>query len=759
MLGCAVTVAAALALVCYRAPAPAPASAPASEFSATRALEHLRVIAAEPHSIGMAHHARVRQYLVATARQLGLEADVQAGVALNPDWGSPFVVAQVQNVLVTVPGKRRDGPAVLLVAHYDSVPSGPGASDDGAAVAALLECARALRSRPRLEHDVALLFTDGEEIGLLGARAFAATHPGAGRAMVALNFEARGTSGPSLMFETSPGNAGLIRALSAARGTRLFASSLSSEIYRRMPNDSDFTVLSKAGIPGLNFAYLDGFARYHTRKDDLASLDLGSLQHQGSYALALAAQLADARPPQREADAVYFDLLGRVLVWYPAWLVLPLAGAVTTAVLWVLSHGVRRRRLRWSGLGLGAGLALLRVAIAAVVVTAAWLAIRTLHPDYGVLPQQTTYNSAVYLGCFGGIVVAVSSTLGAITRARVSPEELAGGALLVVTVLLWGSALWLPGGSPLLTWPLLGGAASLALVLARPAGAGLGVQAALVLAACAAPPLLLLLPCAYSIAVALPLGLASVSAGVLALLLGLLVPQESALGGGRSLRPPLAALLVALGFAGAGAASAGFDTSRPRPDSLVYLLDADAPRARWVTSDPALDAWTSRHIPTSTPLFELSESFASLHGPVRAAAAPLRPLPAPTLEVVRDRRDGAVRVLGLRARPGRDASLITLQLRGAQLVAVAMGGTRLEGAELAALRREGGVVLECWGGGQDGVEIDVRVASGAPLSVRVTSTSFDLPAEITTRRPPHHMPAPYGFGLTDATLVTRRFDL
>ena len=72
--------------------------------------------------------------------------------------------------------------------------------------------------------------------------------------MVALNFEARGTSGPSLMFETSPGNAGLIRALSAARGTRLFASSLSSEIYRRMPNDSDFTVLSKAGIPGLNFA-------------------------------------------------------------------------------------------------------------------------------------------------------------------------------------------------------------------------------------------------------------------------------------------------------------------------------------------------------------------------------------------------------------------------------------------------------------------------------------------------------------------------
>src|SRR5207245_10866754 len=100
--------------------------------------------------------------------------------------------------------------AVALVAQYDSVAAGPGAGDDGAGVAALLETLRGLRAGPALQNDLIFLFTDGEEDGLLGASAFVAEHPWAKDAHVVINFEARGNSGASQLFETSAGNGRLI---------------------------------------------------------------------------------------------------------------------------------------------------------------------------------------------------------------------------------------------------------------------------------------------------------------------------------------------------------------------------------------------------------------------------------------------------------------------------------------------------------------------------------------------------------------------
>jgi hypothetical protein len=90
----------------------------------------------------------------------------------------------------------------------------PGASDDGAAVASVLEIARILAARPPPRHPIVLLLTDGEEAGLLGALLFvqrASTYPEDVKA--AVNLEARGTSGPSLMFETGSANGWLMRSL------------------------------------------------------------------------------------------------------------------------------------------------------------------------------------------------------------------------------------------------------------------------------------------------------------------------------------------------------------------------------------------------------------------------------------------------------------------------------------------------------------------------------------------------------------------
>src|SRR5690606_17913127 len=121
------------------------------------------------------------------------------------------------------------GPAVLLTAHYDSVAAGPGAADDMAGVAAMLEIARILREEPPLAAPLIFLFSDGEEVGLLGAEAFTG-HPWAADVGVVINLEANGTRGQSLLFETTDDNAWLIDAF-AAEAPRPVASSLFEALY------------------------------------------------------------------------------------------------------------------------------------------------------------------------------------------------------------------------------------------------------------------------------------------------------------------------------------------------------------------------------------------------------------------------------------------------------------------------------------------------------------------------------------------------
>src|SRR6266480_2544676 len=193
-----------------------------------------------------------------------------------------------------MPGGQSGGPAVLLVAHYDSVEAGPGAGDDGAGIAAILETVRALQAGGPVAHDVIVLFTDGEESDMLGAAAFVREHPWAKDVAMALNFEARGTTGRSLMFETGPGNLDAVRVLRTVPSVT--TGSLFTTIYRTMPNGAD---------------------RYHTSHDDIAHLNTGSLQHHGQQALALAHAFANGPlPRQRTGDAVFFDLPAVGLVVY-----------------------------------------------------------------------------------------------------------------------------------------------------------------------------------------------------------------------------------------------------------------------------------------------------------------------------------------------------------------------------------------------------------------------------------------------------------
>lgn len=329
----------ALAVWACRSPAPVPASAPAAEFSAVRAMADVREIARRPHPVGSSDHARVETWLTGRMAALGLSPQVQTG-PLAPDsvkrlerWNlpaGPEVVAR--NIVGIQPGRDPGLPAVLVMAHYDSTAKSPGAADDGAGVAAVLEAVRALKARGPLDRDLIVLMTDGEELGLDGARVFFSDHPWRERVGAVVNLEARGGGGRAMMFETGRGNAETIalfaRAAPHVTGG-VTSNALAVFVYELMPNGTDFTVSKDRGIGGLNFAFIGRPDQYHAAASTPEALDTGSVQHIGSQGLEVLDALTHARVlPRAGADAVYADLFGVMILSHSpvvGWLLLAVA--------------------------------------------------------------------------------------------------------------------------------------------------------------------------------------------------------------------------------------------------------------------------------------------------------------------------------------------------------------------------------------------------------------------------------------------------
>lgn len=316
----------------YHGPEVIAADAPPDQFSAARGLQRLRRILGDqmPHPAGSLQNDAVRQRLLAELRELKLEIRE-----------TPFQVQGVNmtNVLAVLRGDSSRRP-ILLATHYDSVSAGPGAGDAGSCVAALLETARAIDAQtaddPSVRCDIWFLFTDGEEWvqgighGLNGAMQFARTAPDGLMAVdpLILNFDARGATGPSVMYETSGANLQLLRHILPHLPRPAFTASSYVSVYELLPNATDFTVFKRAGATGLNFAFLDDPHRYHTPGDNLENLDPRSVQHHGENAMAMVQALMTTSDADFQADenAVFFTVFNRWVVCYPAGWAPALAG-------------------------------------------------------------------------------------------------------------------------------------------------------------------------------------------------------------------------------------------------------------------------------------------------------------------------------------------------------------------------------------------------------------------------------------------------
>jgi hypothetical protein len=339
-------------------PAVRSVSAP-GEFDAVRAKARLATILGNerPHSADTFGDDAVRARLIGEIRSIGLNPIVRDQFACNEIYKQRGVTcARVKNIIVALGPAA--GKAILLNAHYDSTPVGPAAADDGAGVATLLEVASILRNE-RLNRPVFFLFNEGEELGLVGARAFL-SDPLSTRVDSLINLEARGVSGPVTMFETSLPNGPPVRAF-ARSVDRPFANSLATDFYRQLPNYTDVNTFSERGWTTLNFAMIGNETRYHSAGDNLAALDLRSLQHMGDQTLVVARELS-TRVPSGGGTMLFADIAGRQLVAIPQWLGFGLLGLLVVGFAWT--------SFRAGGLRGGLGIFFAAVIAAAII---AWL--------------------------------------------------------------------------------------------------------------------------------------------------------------------------------------------------------------------------------------------------------------------------------------------------------------------------------------------------------------------------------------------------
>lgn len=742
----------ALVPVLYAPPESRPRDAPTDEFSAARAREVLRDLSGdgEPRPAGSAANARARRALVRRFVNLGYATELQESFACGT-WGG---CAPVVNVLAWRPGSD-GGRAVLLMAHYDSVAAGPGAADNASGVAILLESARALADEPPARNPILFLITDGEELGLLGAEVFLSDHPWAARVGAVVNVEARGTAGASLMFETGPGNAGTIRRFAAA-ARRPVTSSLFDAIYQRLPNDTDFTPFKARGLPGLNFAFVGRPLRYHTREDRLEHLALGSLQQQGENAVAAARALAAADlAALPRGDAVFFDLLGRGVVWWPsgwnwgiaALALLLLAGAMLRSGR---AGALRAAPVLWGFVGTIA------------VPGAAWACasgLASLARGVGVSPGKWVAEQLPLILAFWFLAVAAAAVPAILVARRVDRSGLWAGIWLAwaLMALLLTAA---PGAAYLFALPALA-AGLVALPGIRfgrlPHGVA-GVLPTLVAA-------LLWFPILWFLYDGMGLSIMPLVTALATLIVWGLAP---ALPGGRPGGEsrglwglPLAAGVAALLCLGAAMARPPYTPDQPRPLNLLFVQDADSGAALWAAdaSDGAVPeglakaAGFSRDITEPLPWAPRFDAF--------TAQAPSLAAPSPELTVLSDRTDGDRRRMRIHLRSPRGARSIGLALPAtAAIESVRVAGRRIpERSVKAALRRASEwQTIEIWAIAAKGVEVELVIGSRDPLPAVLYDESAGLPAagrSLLTARP--RTASPIGRG--DRTIVLCRATL
>ena len=720
---------------------------PKEEFSVDRALEHVKAISQKPHGVGFPGHQDVRSYIVSELENMGLSVEIQEGYTAG-DWAN---YSKAINILSRIEGSG-DGPALLLLSHYDSSPhSALGASDAGSGVATILEGIRAhIASGKQAANDIIILISDAEELGLNGADLFVNRHPWAQEVGLVLNFEARGSGGPSYMLlETNGGNRALIEAFDAANPSYPVGNSLAYSIYKMLPNDTDLTVFREDGdINGFNFAFIDDHFDYHTVRDNYARLDRNTLAHQGSYFSRIMAYFSDAdlQGLNSEEELVYFNAPLFKMVTYPySWGWYLMGGAWLLFVLLII-RGIKREVIKPRQLAIGFLPMLVVLLITGLVGYFGWDLIELLYPHYKDMLHGFTYNGHAYIFAFSFLTLGICFIIYHRFRS-VTPAALLIGPIFIWLVICTLLTLYLPGAGFMIV-PVLGTLVAL-LVLVNQENPN-----AYLLWFLGLPAVVLYVPFIQMFPVGLGLGMMITVTLLTTLTFYLLLPliahyrSKGKIGG--------VFVLLCLFFLIMAHTRSGFNEDRAGPSSLLYVLDTAEEASFWATYEREPSPWTTSFVGKDAEgEDELSKSVISSKYGTRfryVKEAPLKSILAPGIEIQEDTIQDENRSVRICISPNRPVNRLDVFTEATFFSEALINNVALN--EEFLNRRRGGKLVTHYISENDNTELYLTFPKDSTFSLELYESSNDLlnhEAFSIPPRPDDIIPMP--FVLNDAIMT------
>jgi hypothetical protein len=729
------------------------------QFSQQNALNHLKIISEKPHFLGSQAHGNVRQYLVDEIKEMGIEVNIFEQMATHSRYY--YNAGKSKNIVAKFPGKSADN-ALVLMSHYDSgLHSSLGASDAGSGVVTILEGVRTfLANGETPQNDIILLFTDGEELGLLGAQAFVNFHPWASNIKVALNFEARGSGGPSYMIlETNGGNARLVEAFSKANLKHPAANSLMYSIYKLLPNDTDLTIFREdADIQGYNFAFIDDHFDYHTQQDSFQRLDRESLNHQAEYLVALLDYFsnADLNLLRSDTDLVYFNFPGIGMVNYPFSWVLAMTVIAFLLLLPVTYVALKRKRVSVKAIYVSFVPLILSLTTAAAIGYFGWQILLWLFPQYADIPQNFTYNGYWIIASFVSFIVATTLVIYQYFKKHCTSISHSISAIILWLLMNIAIAIALPGAG-FLVMPVFFALTGLYLLVFYGHDGPNKRIISLLTMFLALPIIMLLAP--FILALIVGLGLNAIAIGTVftCLLVVIVAPMLLKTSEVSHLRNLM--LLLSAGFMVISIFESGYSPDRKKPNSINYIVDNDNKSAYWTSSNRTLDDFTQPFFSTQPSLLPWRYALYphTSRSQVRHYQQTLvLPLAAAEISITKNSVDGTQRHISLVITPKRPLHLIQLAtFQHLEVKKLSVNGQVFtkHGVPIENTYNNGFFFKYIMASPLEELNLDISIVDNGEVSLKVFETAFDLFERFTDIKPRDEIFMPEPFMVNDATII------
>ena len=729
------------------------------DFSIENALDHLRIISKKPHYTGSEYHSVVRDYILNELKNMGLETEIQNQVVTR----FCCVGTNTSNIIGTIKGSS-NGKSLVLLTHYDSRHHASfGASDAGSGVVTILEGVRSFLSKNTIPiNDIHLVFTDAEEIGLLGAQAFVKNHSLVDNIGLVLNFEARGSGWPSYMLmETNGKNGVLISEFINAEPGFPAANSLMYSIYKMLPNDTDLTVFrEQANINGFNFAFIGDHFDYHTSLDSFERLDRNTLIHKADYIMSMLNHFSKINLSNldSENDNVYLNFPILKMLHYPYSWIYPLLIFSIIFFLFIIYLGLAINKLSIQGILNGILALTISLFTCLSITIILWKTISYFNPDYADILHGFTYNGYYYITAF--IFLNIFCLFSIYYRFFKNSSGLdltimPIGFWLIINVLI---SIYLKGAAYFII-PVNLVLFSILLIYFSNFK---GNKKMLLWTFFSVPLIYIFAPQLKMFPVGLGLDNLFITSFFLVLIFVLLLPVFSNFAFKNQIKN--LTLLIAIVFFALAFLNNDYDVNSKKPNSILYYSDLDSKQSYWLSRNENLDEFTSQFFKKNESIqeasfFSSSSKYGTPHK--QSALADFIKFSSSDIQILKDTIVENKRNLQLKISPERKINKIDLTTDDPFVLnSLSVQGVEFE-IEKSEFKINPGQFLTYYLSYEDkDVTIELDFEENLSPSLNLIETSFDLfESEKFNFKPREDYMMPMPFVNTDAIVLSKKIKL